>query len=128
MLSGVTTPQDLDARFRAAVAGLAVPDRPEPAPDAEAPVREGARLTGRRQRALFDAQITSLHLELAARLLRSFGDGYYTIGSCGHEGNAALAAAVRRSDPALLHYRSGAFYCARAAGVEGTDPVRDVLR
>ncbi|MFS8478669.1 MAG: thiamine pyrophosphate-dependent enzyme [Micromonosporaceae bacterium] len=128
MLSGVTTPQDLDARFRAAVAGLAVPDRPEPAPDAEAPVREGARLTGRRALELFDAQITSRHLDLAARWLRSFGDGYYTIGSCGHEGNAALAAAVRRSDPALLHYRSGAFYCARAAGVEGTDPVRDVLR
>ena len=39
-----------------------------------------------------------------------------------------MAAALRPSDPALLHYRSGAFYCARAAQVPGTDPMRDVLR
>ena len=38
------------------------------------------------------------------------GGGYYTIGSSGHEANAALAAALRPNDPALLHYRSGAFY------------------
>ena len=31
------------------------------------------------------------------------------------------------TDPALLHYRSGGFYCARAAQVPGHDPVRDVL-
>ena len=45
----------------------------------------------------------------------------------GHEGNAALAAALRPNDPALLHYRSGGFYCARARQVPGVDPVRDVL-
>ena len=55
------------------------------------------------------------------------GGGYYTIGSAGHEGNAALAAALRPTDPALLHYRSGGFYCARAGQVPGVDPVRDVL-
>src|SRR5689334_2739684 len=64
---------------------------------------------------LFEAQLTSRHLDLAARWLRSFGEGYYTIGSSGHEGNAAVAAAVRPTDPALLHYRSGGFYCARVA-------------
>uniref|UniRef100_UPI003570D6C8 thiamine pyrophosphate-dependent enzyme n=1 Tax=Micromonospora lutea TaxID=419825 RepID=UPI003570D6C8 len=52
---------------------------------------------------------------MAGRWLRSFGEGYYTIGSAGHEGNAAVAAALRPTDPALLHYRSGAFYCVRAA-------------
>src|SRR5262249_56432599 len=56
------------------------------------------------------------------------GGGYYTISSAGQEGNAALAAALRPDDPALLHYRSGGFYCARAAQVEGSDAIRDVLR
>jgi 2-oxoisovalerate dehydrogenase E1 component len=125
MLSSVTTPQDLDERFRAALAGLTpAPDRRDP----EEPVREGTALTGAQARELFDAQLASRHLDLAARWLRSFNEGYYTIGSAGHEGNAAIAAALRPSDPALLHYRSGAFYCARAAQVPGSDPLRDVLR
>jgi 2-oxoisovalerate dehydrogenase E1 component len=76
---------------------------------------------------LFDAQLGSRHLDLAARLLRSRGRGYYTIGSSGHEGNAAVAAALRPTDPALLHYRSGGFFLARAAQVEGSDALRDVL-
>ena len=49
------------------------------------------------------------------------GAGYYTIGSAGHEGNAAVAAALRPTDPALLHYRSGGFYLARARQVPGSD-------
>ncbi|WP_442929919.1 thiamine pyrophosphate-dependent enzyme [Micromonospora sp. WMMC241] len=61
-------------------------------------------------------------LDLAGRWLRGFGEGYYTIGSAGHEGNAALAAALRPTDPALLHYRSGAFYCLRAAQAAGAFP------
>src|SRR5665647_3760618 len=63
-----------------------------------------------RQLEVFDAQLGSRHLDLAARWLRSQGKGYYTIGSSGHEGNAAVAAALRPTDPALLHYRSGAFF------------------
>jgi 2-oxoisovalerate dehydrogenase E1 component len=77
--------------------------------------------------ALFDAQLGSRHLDLAARWLRSKGKGYYTIGSSGHEGNAAVAAALRPTDPALLHYRSGGFFLARAAQIGGRDPLRDVL-
>ncbi|AWT53416.1 thiamine pyrophosphate-dependent enzyme [Mycolicibacterium smegmatis] len=76
---------------------------------------------------LFDAQLASRHLDLAARWLRAQGKGFYTIGSSGHEGNAAVAAALRLTDPALLHYRSGGFYAARAAQASGTDPIRDVL-
>src|SRR4051812_2322294 len=163
MLSSVTTPQDLDERFRAELAGLVaatvIRDLDEPVRDDTAltgvqaralydaqctsrhldlaarvpgapaePVRDDTALTGVQARALYDAQCTSRHLDLAARWLRSFDAGYYTIGSSGHEGNAAVAAALRPTDPALLHYRSGGFYCMRAAQVPGSDPIRDVLR
>jgi 2-oxoisovalerate dehydrogenase E1 component len=77
---------------------------------------------------LFDAQVASRHADVAARWLQSNGFGFYTIGSAGHEGNAAVAAALRPTDPALLHYRSGAFYLTRAAQVPGhEDAVRDIL-
>ena len=76
---------------------------------------------------LFDAQLGSRHLDLAARWLRSQGKGFYTIGSSGHEGNAAVAAALRPTDPALLHYRSGGFFLHRAGQVDGSDPLRDAL-
>jgi 2-oxoisovalerate dehydrogenase E1 component len=125
MLSVVTTPQDLDERFRAVLGGLS-PAEEKREPDD--PVLDGTGLTGAQARELFSAQLASRHLDLAARWLRSFDQGYYTIGSAGHEGNAAVAAALRPTDPALLHYRSGAFYCARAAQVPGSDPIRDVLR
>ena len=91
------------------------------------PVREGSSLTARVCLALFDVALASRHLDLAARYLRSQGKGYYTIGSSGHEGNGAVAAALRPTDPALLHYRSGAFFLARAALVEGREALRDVL-
>jgi len=93
-----------------------------------APIRDGVHLTGALALDLFEAQLTSRQLDLAARWLRGSGEGYYTIASAGHEGNAAVAAASRPTDPALLHYRSGAFYCARAGQADGKDPVRDVLR
>jgi 2-oxoisovalerate dehydrogenase E1 component len=125
MLSVVTTPQDLDERFRAELAGLTAATVIR---DLDGPVRDATTLTAGQARALYDAQCASRHLDLAARWLRSFDAGYYTIGSSGHEGNAAVAAALRPTDPALLHYRSGGFYCARAAQLPGTDPVRDVLR
>jgi 2-oxoisovalerate dehydrogenase E1 component len=91
------------------------------------PIRDGSSLTTRVCLALFDVQLGSRHLDLAARYLRSQNKGYYTIGSSGHEGNAAVAAALRPTDPALLHYRSGAFFLARAALVESHEPLRDVL-
>ncbi|MGN9765348.1 thiamine pyrophosphate-dependent enzyme [Micromonospora sp. SD12] len=119
MLSDVTTPQDLDDRFRETLAALAAPaQRRDPA----RPVTDDTTLTGARALELFDAQATSRQLDLAGRWLRSFGEGFYTIGSAGHEGNAAVAAALRATDPALLHYRSGAFYCVRAAQAGGSVP------
>ncbi|MFI6329261.1 thiamine pyrophosphate-dependent enzyme [Micromonospora chersina] len=119
MLSDVSTPQDLDDRFRAALTALGAPARRR---DLGEPLPGGAPLTGAQALALFDAQLTSRLLDLAGRWLRSFGEGYYTIGSAGHEGNAAVAAALRPTDPALLHYRSGAFYCLRAAQAAGAFP------
>ena len=90
----------------------------------------GAPLTGLTRAGaleLFDSQLGSRHLDLAARELGSRGQGFYSIGSSGHEGNAAVADALRPTDPALLHYRSGAFYLQRARQVPGQRPLRDVL-
>ncbi|MEV0798286.1 thiamine pyrophosphate-dependent enzyme [Kribbella sp. NPDC050281] len=78
-------------------------------------------------RSLYDAQLGSRHADLAARWMQSQGQGYYTIGSAGHEGNAAVAAALRPTDPALLHYRSGAFYLARADQAGSKEGLRDIL-
>ncbi|MCW2800260.1 MAG: transporter [Aeromicrobium sp.] len=77
--------------------------------------------------AYFDAQLQSRHVDLAIRWLQTQGEAFYTIGSSGHESNAAVAMALRPTDPALLHYRSGGFYAARAAQVAGTSAIDDVL-
>ncbi|WP_237774529.1 dehydrogenase E1 component subunit alpha/beta [Actinosynnema sp. ALI-1.44] len=76
---------------------------------------------------LFDSQLGSRHIDLVARELGGQGKGFYSIGSSGHEGNAAVAAALRPTDPALLHYRSGAFHIERARQVTGVDPLLDML-
>ncbi len=75
---------------------------------------------------LFDAQAGSRWLDVAARRLRAVGEGFYTIGSSGHEANAAVGLALRASDPALLHYRSGGFYLARANRAGHADGILDV--
>jgi len=77
---------------------------------------------------LFEAQATSRHLDFVARELQQSGRGFYTIGSAGHESNAMVAMASRATDPALLHYRSGGFYAARANQVPGSTPIRDILQ
>ncbi len=64
--------------------------------------------------ALFEDQCSSRHLDHVARRLKERGFGYYTISSAGHESNAVVASVLRCGDPALLHYRSGGFYAARA--------------
>ncbi len=76
---------------------------------------------------VFEAQVESRHLDFAARWLQGQGEGFYTIGSAGHESNATVASALRPTDPALLHYRSGGFYAARARQVPGSTPIQDVL-
>ncbi len=77
--------------------------------------------------AIWRAQIRSRLCDFAARSLQSTGRSFYSIASAGHESNAAVALALRPTDPALLHYRSGAFYLARAEQA-GRDGVADILR
>ncbi len=65
-------------------------------------------------RTLFASQLYCRVTDVEAHELRARGEGYYTICSAGHEGNVALGHLTRATDPALLHYRSGAFFLARA--------------
>ena len=95
--------------------------------DLDHPVCEGSALTAREALALFESQASSRHLDLVARELKVDGQSFYTIGSSGHEGNAAIAAALRPTDMAFLHYRSGAFFVQRARQVPGQTPLLDVL-
>jgi 2-oxoisovalerate dehydrogenase E1 component len=128
MGTSLELPADLDPLEQALLGAIAeLPPTPGSTKDPQTPVRKGSRLTRAGCLLLLDAQLTSRHLDHTARWLRAQGHGFYTIGSAGHESNAAVAAALRPTDPALLHYRSGGFYCARAMQVEGHDAVSDVL-
>ncbi|HEY7048544.1 MAG TPA: thiamine pyrophosphate-dependent enzyme [Jatrophihabitantaceae bacterium] len=113
----MSTPHDdLDARVRQALTDL-------PAKAEQSDKAESTLLT------LFDAMAGSRHIDIEARRMRERGQGFYTIGSAGHESNALVASTLRPSDPALLHYRSGAFYLARSAqaGRKLEDGLRDIL-
>ena len=92
----------VDQRFAERVASMSADGR------SLAPLSEELALE------LFDAQLACRHVDICARALKRDGQGFYTISSAGHEGNAAVAAALRHTDPALLHYRSGAFFLHRA--------------
>ena len=74
---------------------------------------------------LFDSQMVSRQLDLMARIKRAENKVFYTIGSSGHEGNAMLGRLTRHTDPAFLHYRSGAFMAERYRKLEDMDFVRD---
>jgi 2-oxoisovalerate dehydrogenase E1 component len=94
-------------------------DLPPPRTNVNQPVAAAAKLVD-----LFDTQIMSRHLDLWAR--RSKGKTFYSIGSSGHEGTAALAAATRQSDMAFLHYRDGAFLIQRKKQQGGLTPLYDM--
>ena len=74
---------------------------------------------------LFESQMASRQLDLMARRLRLENKVFYTIGSSGHEGNALLGRLTRHTDPALLHYRSGAFMAERYRHRPDLDFIRD---
>ena len=76
---------------------------------------------------LFETQCMSRHLDLQSRVMQRQGQSFYTIGSAGHEGNAAVALAFRPTDMAFLHYRSGAFAIQRSKQVPGQTPLYDML-
>lgn len=76
---------------------------------------------------LFESQVMSRHLDLRSRQMQKMGQSFYTIGSAGHEANAACAMALRPTDMAFLHYRSGAFVIQRSKQVPGETPLYDML-
>ncbi|MDE2257519.1 MAG: MFS transporter [Xanthomonadaceae bacterium] len=89
------------------------------------PVLDGSLCSVRDFVELFDSQLISRHLDLMARVLRVKNKVFYTIGSSGHEGNAMVARLTRHTDPAFLHYRSGAFMAERFRKLPGMDPIMD---
>jgi 2-oxoisovalerate dehydrogenase E1 component len=109
---GAAPHDDLDNAVRAALGDLTGEGRADP-----------------RLLMLFDAMAGSRLLDIQARRMREKGQGFYTIGSAGHESNALVAEALRPTDPALLHYRSGGFFLLRAlqAGRSLPDVLRAVL-
>ena len=66
-------------------------------------------------------------LDRTSRAMQAAGQGFYTIGSSGHEGMAAVAAALRPTDMAFLHYRDAAFQIQRSAQVPGQSIAWDML-
>ena len=76
---------------------------------------------------IFESQVMSRLLDLQSRAMQKQGQSFYTIGSSGHEGNAAYAKAFRVSDMAFLHYRSGAFVIQRAKKLAGETTLYDML-
>ncbi len=77
--------------------------------------------------AAYRAACTSRALDRTSREMQRQGKGYYTIGSSGHEGLAAVALALRPTDMAFLHYRDAAFQIARAGQVPGQTIAYDML-
>lgn len=75
----------------------------------------------------FRAGCLSRALDRTSRAMQKAGQGFYTIGSSGHEGLAAVAAALRPTDMAFLHYRDAAFQIARSMQVPGQTIAWDML-
>ncbi len=74
---------------------------------------------------LLHYQIQSRQVDLIAREMRARNEGFYTIGSSGHENNSVIGYLTRKTDPAFLHYRSGGFMMARSAKDNSIDPLYD---
>ena len=76
---------------------------------------------------LFETQMMSRLLDLEARRLRAKNQCFYTIGSSGHESNAALGLVSRVGDIAFLHYRSCPFLIQRSKKVPGQHILHDLF-
>lgn len=84
-------------------------------------------LTAEQAVAAFRAGCLTRALDRQSRAMQRAGQGFYTIGSSGHEGMAAVGLALRADDMAFLHYRDAAFQIARAGQVPGETPAWDML-
>ena len=74
---------------------------------------------------IFESQVSSRHMDIAARLLKDQGRCFYTIGSSGHEGNAVFGRVFPYKDTAFLHYRSVPFFLERSKQLSGSTPIYD---
>jgi 2-oxoisovalerate dehydrogenase E1 component len=90
-------------------------------------LRPDSALTVERAVALFIDQMRARELDAAARRLRARGRTVQAVPGAGHELNAVVGALLRTTDPALLHYRSGAFVMARARQAPDADPIGDAV-
>ena len=77
---------------------------------------------------IFESQWESRCLDNLARKLRRENQGFYTIGSSGHEGNAVFGQVFRQNDMAFLHYRSAAFMLQRYKRAGIKDAVADIIK
>ncbi|MFM7297090.1 MAG: MFS transporter, partial [Planctomycetota bacterium] len=91
------------------------------------PLQAGSSLTARAAVELFEDQVASRALDIAAREPKKSNHSFYTISSAGHENNAVLGALLRATDPCFLHYRSGGLMQARSRKLDGGTPVFDTL-
>ncbi|MFO1076429.1 MAG: thiamine pyrophosphate-dependent enzyme [Planctomycetota bacterium] len=91
------------------------------------PIAAHSALTRREAVAIFESAIQSRLQDLLSRDLKDKGISYYTIGSSGHEANAIFGHLLRTTDPAFLHYRSGAFMAARLRKGRGETPFFDAM-
>ncbi len=123
-MKGLNRAEICDVNFQEFVHGWPDTAGAPAAADAQAldgSVLEGSALDARGFLELFESQLISRHLDLMARVLRVQNKVFYTIGSSGHEGNAMVARLTRHTDPAFLHYRSGAFMAERFRQLPGDD-------
>lgn len=90
-------------------------------------IYHGSALTCGDARELLESQFLTRHQDIEARNMRARNEGFYTIGSAGHEGNAVVGRITRLTDIAFLHYRSGAFMAERARKAPHIDFVRDTM-
>jgi len=114
----------VDRRFRETVAAMAADFKPVER-DPDQTFLENNPITQAQAVDLLESQLTSRWIDFVARELKNEGAGFYTIGSSGHEGNAMVGQLTKPTDPAFLHYRSGAFFMARARQVPGETPIFD---
>lgn len=91
------------------------------------PVITGKQATCRDIIELFESQIVTRHQDITSREMRARNEGYYTIASAGHEGNAVVGRLTRHTDLAFLHYRDGAMIAERARQVPEIDFIHDSM-
>jgi 2-oxoisovalerate dehydrogenase E1 component len=96
--------------------------------DAAEPLASHSALTAGEALAVFEDQVTSRLLDVAARELRKTNQSFYTISSAGHENNAVIGALLRTDDPCFLHYRSGGLVMARSRRAGDGDRIVDGVR